>query len=866
MSELKPSYDELVSLLEDAQKKNRKLSKINQALIDRVEAGGSNRYDAYSTFENSVHLAKQVREKTEALNETLVKLERSNRDLTKANKQSNLFKQRFIDAIESISDAFVLLDNEGRIILQNSHFSNFWRNSNLPTDKGVNLRDLKELAKVRGIIRQAYPGDADTSPVYQLNDGRWFQLNERSTVEGGWVMLYTDITALKVAESARFERAIEQKSQMLQSLVDNLSQGVVLVNGDNKVEIWNKRFSEISHLSPSILGNTPYFNTLQSLTELDLLSKSSEGEAFYVQELSNGMVVEVREHAISNDQLVKTYTDITERHQYAVSLERRKNWLRLITDNVPAMIAYIGADLKFQFTNRVYVDWYGLQPDSLNGVTLEESRTQGDYNKLRPYVEIALSGNSVSFEIEEMDLENRISYQLKSYVPNKDSNGQVLGFFVLVRNITSRRESALALQRAHDQLELRVTERTFELQNVNDKLLKEVEDRRKAQANLLSAKKEAEQANQSKSKFLAAVSHDLLQPLNAAKLFTSSVSDMISSPDKRKLIGNIANSLDDLESLICTLVDISKLDAGVVKADKNSFNLGELMDNLVTEYRHLAPQYSVKLHYVRPNLVVNSDSVLLARILRNFLSNAFRYTEQGKVLLGCRRTDEHVYIEVWDNGAGIAEDELSVIFQEFKRLKSSAKAFSNGLGLGLAIVDKLSTVLEHPIKVRSEQFKGSMFSVKVPLGTIVRPKTSQLNPLVQHSNNNLNGAKIWVVDNDQTICEGMAVLLSNWGCEVITATDYSDLANQVDIANSCADLLILDYHLDDGVTGLQVAEQIKQARGESLPMIMITANYSQSLKNFVKKKHILLLNKPVKPMKLKTTMMYLLNEAAKSIA
>lgn len=836
---------------------NAKLHKINKALITRVEDGGGNQYDPYSAFEHSVHLADQVREKTQALNATLAELEASNRALKNANHRASIFRQRFIDAIESISDAFVLLDCDGRIVLQNSNFDTFWRHSNLPIEEGVNLKDLKELAKSRGIIRQAYPGDAENSPVYQLNDGRWFQLNERRTVEGGWVMLYTDITALKMAESARFDRAMGQKSRLLQNLIDNLSQGVVLLSSNNRVEVWNKRFAQISHLSPQMLQSSPHLDNLQNLTELDLKPKTGNEKNYDVQTLSNGTVLELREHRLISGQLIKTFTDITQRHRYAESLTNRKNWLKLITDNVPAMIAYVGADLKFQFNNKVYLDWYGLKAGSLIGITLQQSRIFNDYHLLDPYVKRALKGESVSFEIEEKRDDDSVSHLLKAYVPNKASDGTVLGFFVLVRNVTERRKNALALQKAHDQLEIRVEQRTSQLQKVNDKLLVEVEERRQAQSNLVTAKSEAEQANISKTKFLAAVSHDLLQPLNAAQLFTSSMTDLNLDSESRHLVDCVANSLDNLENLIGTLVDISKLDAGVVKADKSPFRLRELLDTMVNEYRQIAPQYGVELRYVASDAVINSDSVLLARILRNFLSNAFRYSGQGKVLLGVRRYGAALSIEVWDNGVGIAKDQLTEIFKEFKRLKGADKAFSNGLGLGLAIVDKLSNVLNHRVNVRSVEGKGSVFSVEVPMGQIVnQPEKNAIEPMTAQTQ--LINTKIWLVDNDQSICDGMTILLNKWGCEVIAATSLENLSQQVATVDDDVDLLIVDYHLDDDETGLATASQINQSRDRAVPVLMITANYSQSLKNEIKGTGILLINKPIKPMKLKTSMLYLL--------
>ncbi|MGD8233650.1 NahK/ErcS family hybrid sensor histidine kinase/response regulator [Vibrio sp. TRT 1302] len=836
---------------------NRKLRKINQVLIERIEDGGSVGNQPYATFEHSVQLARQVKETTQTLNETLAELERSKRALKAENEQANLFKQRFIDAIESISDAFVLLDCDGRIILQNSHFSRYWEQVGLRSEEGTNLNDFKALAKTRGIISQAYPGDGDSRSVYRLADNRWFQLNEHRTQEGGWVMLYKDITALKHAESERYEHAMAQKSKQLQSLVDNLSQGVMLISQHNRVEVWNQRFLEISKLSSQTLRVKPFISNLSNATELDL-KPLTENRGSYVQTLSNGDVVEIKDHRLSNGKLIKTFSDITSSHRYAESLKQSESRLRLITDNVPAMIAYVGADLKFQFTNKVYVDWYGREQGELYGIDLRASRINGDFSLLQPHVSRALQGESVNFEVEEVNHLGETAYLHKSYVPNKDDSGNVLGFFVLVRDVTTRRKNALALQKAHDQLELRVEERTSQLQRLNDILHGEVEERRRAQLDLTAAKSEAEQANLSKTKFLAAVSHDLLQPLNAAQLFTSSLAVQLKQQKDQSLLNSISNSLDDLENLISTLVDISKLDAGVVKADKSAFNLGELLTNLVNEYRYSAAQYNVELRYVPFQGVIYSDSVLLARILRNFISNAFRYTDHGKVLLGCRRQGDKISIQVWDNGAGIAEDQLSVIFEEFKRLKSSSKAYGNGLGLGLSIVDKLSNVLEHPIHVRSIKGKGSVFSVDVPLGHLCHlPK--QVDPLERVlAHTHVVGRDVWLIDNDISICDAMNQLLSNWGYNLTTATSIEQLRSKVDTVADKVDLLIVDYHLDDGVNGLDVAKTISTERANPLPTLMITANYSDELKNQVKDNGILLLHKPVKPMKLKTSIHYLL--------
>lgn len=825
---------------------NAKLLKINKALMQRVEEGG-NQSAPYAAFEHSVHLAEQVREKTQILGETLAQLERRNRQL-------KTFQQRFTDAIESLSEAFVLLDSDGQILLQNSNFEAFLQTSNLPSETVLNLKALTE----KKVNENKTDNDkALIKPVYQLPDGRWFQLNERRTVEGGRVLLYTDISALKEAETVRYEQAMAQKSVQLHSLVDNLSQGVVLLSSQNKIEVWNSRFIQLSQLAATQLRANPSLVNLQILTELELPTQPRWGSDSYVQTLSGGTVLEISVHQLSDGKTIITYTDITERHRYQQSLQENERRLRLITDNVPAMIAYIGADLKFEFTNQVYIDWYG---SSTRGLGISALDQHHNYKQIRPFVKRALNGESVIFESRELNRAGEPNYLLKSYVPNLDGSGTVLGFFVLIRNITERRINALALQKAHDQLEIRVVERTSQLQSLNQKLLNEVEERRRVQTDLQAATREAEQANFSKTKFLAAVSHDLLQPLNAAQLFTSSIIEKTVDDHLAPLINSVSSSLDDLENLICTLVDISKLDAGVVKADKCNFKLSDLLDNLVREYQQQSGLYGVQLCYVSCGALVHSDSFLLARILRNFLSNAFRYTDKGKVLLGCRRAGNKIQIQVWDNGAGIEQDQLTEIFKEFKRLKSSRSAFTNGLGLGLAIVDKISKVLEHPVKVSSKLGKGSLFSVTVPLAdkAYLSAPAAALNQAL--TNTELAGRSVWLVDNDFNICSAMKQLLETWGCSIITAASLTDLQRLVDIENDHADILIVDYHLDDGINGLDVAEKINHLRRKPLPVLMITANYNKSLQKEIKEHGLLLLHKPVKAIKLKASMLYLLNK------
>ena len=843
---------------------NKKLKLINQSLIERVEAGSSMSAAPYAAFEHSAVLAEQVRDRTEALSITMAELKVSNRALKEANQEAALAHQRLIDAIESISDAFVLFDKDRKVILYNSHFSEYWLDVGVNITKGISIHDIRRLTREKGLVTEVYSEESGTAKILHLNNDRWVQISERKTGDDGLVVLYTDITDLKASEAVQREKALAQKSNLLQSTVDNLSQGVSLVNADGLLEIWNNRFLELTNLDTMQVISSPDFESLMEqsevvfLTPQHTLDDNASPLLELEQRLHDGRVIEIKSHPMHSGGYVNTYTDITEHYRYAENLRESERWIRLITDHVPALIAYLGADMCYRFTNQVYDDFYGWPRGSLIGENISRAHGETSFFKLLPYVERALRGESVNFEIEEQNASGENRHMLKSYVPNLDIDGKAVGFFVLIRDITERKRTSEALQQAYLNLEQRVRDRTSELTDLNQKLRLEINERKGMESRLIEAKQEAEQANLSKTKFLAAVSHDLLQPLNAARLFTSALLEHKIPEHIFSLIKSISNSLEDVESLLGTLVDISKLDAGVIKADIASFRLRELLDNLAIEYKQIAEAENVGFHYQSSELIVSSDATLLARILRNLLTNAVRYTPTGgKVLLGCRRKENSVIIQVYDTGCGVPEDKLDEIFLEFKRLTPNHNRQDKGLGLGLAIVDKISRILSHPIHVRSQFGKGSVFSVQVPLGELA-PLSLLPDDHGQGIDAYLSGAKIWVVDNDPAICKGMRVLLEGWGCSVLTATSLNNLQEQVSIGSSSVDLLIADYHLDDDVIGTEVVEAILARRNTVIPVLMITANYSNELKLKMREVGYSLINKPIKPLKLKTTLSHLL--------
>ncbi|MBR9828185.1 MAG: PAS domain-containing protein [Oceanospirillales bacterium] len=854
------SREQLHARIAQLEQENSKLTRMKDALIERVEASSTVRTAPYAAFEHSVVLAEQVRERTEALNAALAELKRSNYALKQANQEAATAHQRLIDAIESISDAFVLFDEHHRILLFNSRFLDYWEGTGTEIARGTAIQDVRRLAIERGVIVEEHVGQGDEATVYRLANGRWVQVSERHTGEGGLVILYTDITDLKASEAAQREQALAQKSRLLQSTVDNLSQGVALVNAEGCLEVWNDRFNELAGVR-TIEGLS--FSQLMRQSEVALLTPDlhdSQGRALHEleQRLQDGRVLEIRTHPMPAGGFVNTYTDITERYQSAETLRENEHWLRLITDHVPALIAYVGEDGCFQFTNQVYDDWYGWPRGTIIGQSIRQIHGDPLYARLEPHILRAMGGENATFEIDEFNAAGENRHMLKSYVPNLDQEGRAVGFFVLIRDITERKRTALALQQAYQNLEQRVRERTSELTEVNQQLRQEIDERMAIEARLLDAKQDAEQANLSKTKFLAAVSHDLLQPLNAARLFTGALLEQAMPERISSLIGSVSNSLQDVETLLGTLVDISKLDAGVIKPDVGAFRLNELLRTLAAEYTQMAAAEGLTFRFSGSDAVVMSDATLLARILRNFLTNALRYTDAGgEILLGCRRRAGKLVIEVWDTGSGIPADKLTEIFQEFRRIPNARHQHDKGLGLGLAIVDKISSMLDHPIKVRSQEGVGSVFSVMLPLGHL-NPQSFMPQFKDPAIDSQLQGARIWMVDNDASICAGMATLLGGWGCEVVTALSLEDLQEQLSLGCAPLDLLIADYHLDDGVTGVDLVREILQQRADTPPVMMITANYSNELKQELKEQGYLLMNKPIRPLKLKATLAHLL--------
>ncbi|BAN46982.1 PAS domain-containing hybrid sensor histidine kinase/response regulator [Metapseudomonas resinovorans] len=406
------------------------------------------------------------------------------------------------------------------------------------------------------------------------------------------------------------------------------------------------------------------------------------------------------------------------------------------------------------------------------------------------------------------------------------------GFVMSFTDITAYRQAERDLKDANEGLEQRVIERTHELSKLNQALIE--------------AKGTAESANQSKTRFLAAVSHDLMQPLNAARLFSAALGHQQDAlpREARELVNHLDSSLRSAEDLITDLLDISRLESGRITPDRTAFPLASLFDTLGAEFKALAQEQGMEFRLHGSKLRVDSDMKLLRRVLQNFLTNAFRYA-RGRVLLGARRDGDQLRLEVWDRGPGIPEDKRKVIFEEFKRLDSHQTRAEKGLGLGLAIADGLCRVLGHKLEVRSWPGKGSVFSVTVPLARVQQPSPT-VQKQAEANGQALNGTQVLCIDNEDSILTGMHSLLSRWGCQVWTARNRLEcehlLAEEVR-----PQLALVDYHLDEGETGTELMAWLRTRLGEPLPGVVISADGRAELVAEVHAAGLDYLAKPVKP-------------------
>ena len=505
--------------------------------------------------------------------------------------------------------------------------------------------------------------------------------------------------------------------------------------------------------------------------------------------------------------------------------------LQATMENVTQGISVVDAQLRIVAWNRRYLELFGY-PDGLATVgrpvveLLRWSAARGELGPGDPEVQVEKrlahlrAGTAYTFQ------RVRRSGQVYSIHGQPMAGG---GFVTTYTDITEFKRHEQALLEAKQGLEERVAHRTRELSA-------------SLEAQRL-AKQEAEAANMSKTRFFAAASHDLLQPLNAARLFVSALeSQARTRPEFQELASRIDASMRAAEELLNDLLDSARLDSGALKPDISSFPIADLLEELRRQYAPLAQARNLRLRVVGCREVVRSDRSLLRRIVQNYLSNGLRYTERGGVLLGCRRRGGEIEIAVYDTGPGIALHRRQEMYSEFSRLDHDSPWGEKGLGLGLSICDRLAKLMLHSLSFASHPGRGSMFGVRVMREIGVRPPRSADADVSTPDPGNLHGVCVLCVDNDGAILDGMEALLGQWGVRVLKARNSAEAT--LLCGQSGVDIILADYHMGDGVDGIEL---LRRLRKPTLSSALISADHDADLVLAARNAGFPLLHKPLRP-------------------
>ena len=539
----------------------------------------------------------------------------------------------------------------------------------------------------------------------------------------------------------------------------------------------------------------------------------------------------LRERNISHQAALKLLDDASEALQY------NRDFLQSALDQVGQGLCVFDKNMKLVVWNRQFRRLLDL-PGSLGtiGVSLDVI--------IRHCV---LRGDFGPGEIEEIvdDRIRRFSGEVTSFQEGFEGGDKILefrtgampqgGVVAVIVNITERVKATEALALMNVTLEKRVEERTSELQDVN--------------LALETARKEADEANIYKTRFLAAASHDILQPLSAARIYTACLADMLRKEANKELIPKIDRSLQSVEDILGALLELSRYDTGKMVPEIKAFYLQDLFDQLALEFEPVAALKGLEFKLVSTSCVVGTDERLMRRILQNLISNAIKYTDNGRVLIGARRRGDAVEIQVLDSGSGIPDDKREEIFKEFQRLAQAEGSNEEGVGLGLSIVRRISDLLGHEISFVSRLGRGTCFGVFVPLSNDTpEPKTARV---INRGASDVAGWRILCVDDEVSVLDSMELLLGGWGAIVMRAQSIDEALAQVDDGGDVPDLIIADYHLGNG-TGIEAIEAIRALTKADVAAIIVTGDHSAETQRDVKWRGLDMLRKPVKPASLRS--------------
>jgi PAS domain S-box-containing protein len=779
---------------------------------------------------------KGAHEKLEArVEERTADLLRENFERRRVEEALRESEERYREIVQGTDDLITIVDNTAEFLFVNHKAEDIF---GIPPEECVGLSAFDFIHpedRTRTMVAfKDWLKNRDTSVTHenrmQNRDGLVFDMLWTINIhydENGEAAMFRGISR-DIIGRKRAEEALRQGEKVLQQIIDHSpmactisrkSDGVVLVGNSRFAEIWGLADDEIVGCDTRLfqpVGEERNTRIAQvenhgPLRGYEARRVRRDGTEFWILASLYPFVFE------GEETLLGWSYDITDRKRVEAALKESEERFRIALAGSPITVYHTDRDLRFTW---VYNAPSGKKAEFLLGKRQDELPYLSNAEDLVEFQEQVLaSGIGGRMETRER-VYGKLRYNDLVVEPLKDENGDIVGLTAASTDVTERKMAEDALRQAKEQ---------------------------------------AEQANLAKSRFLAAASHDLRQPLHAIGLFVEALSRRETASDSRQIIDDIMRSLGSVNQMFGQLLDISRLDAGALEPEISDFPVERMLGLVGGEIAPEASKKDIGFRWLPSRLVVRSDPSLLARIVRNLVTNAIRHTSRGRVLLGCRRRGDRARIEVWDTGEGISPEHLSNIFLEFHQIGPAQRGPNRGLGLGLSIVDRLGRLLDHQIQVVSTPGKGSMFAVEVPLGT-ARDGVTTERRTDQLATGDCSGAFVAVVEDDPEVLKSMHALLEDWGCRVVAGRSIKGVLAALSRAGGCPDLIIADFRLAGDETGVKAIQRIQDRFARKIPAIIVTGDTAPERLREVQATGHKLLHKPLRPAKLRSTIVVLLNE------
>jgi two-component system, chemotaxis family, CheB/CheR fusion protein len=630
--------------------------------------------------------------------------------------------------------------------------------------------------------------------------------------------LNEELTALNSQLQETLERQ-RSTSNDLQNILDSSGVATLFLDTDLNIRFFTPAAKSLFRVIATDIGR-PLADLARRINDPALLADSgavlaghvppnraveADNEAWYTRR-----ILPYRTQDAQVAGVVITFADISERKTAERAIEAARSYSDSIINTIRQPLVVLDEELYVISASRAFYSTFSVEPEQTVGRQLDavdEGRL--DIAALRVFLDRLRNGEGVTEDHEiVVDLPPRgMRSLLVSALEIRDEPLTTRKILLALEDITERKHAAQALE---------------------------------------AAKRQAEQANLGKSRFLAAASHDLRQPLQTISLLHELLAKKVKDETTLNLVGRLDETVSTMSSMLDTLLDINQLEAGIVRREMVNFPINALLEHLRTQFSFHAAAHGLGWRVVPSSLSVRSDPRLLEQMIRNLLSNAVKYTNKGKILLGCRRRGDKLRIEIWDTGIGIPEEELTAIFGEFHQLDNLARERSKGLGLGLAIVERLADLLGHAVDVRSRPGKGSAFAVEVPLLGWDTPAWQPRHVAPEATESAHRSGAILVVEDDPSVREMLALLLEGEGHHTTTAEDGRKALEFAMQGTIRPDLLVADYNLPKGLNGLQVVAELRKTLGYEVPAIILSGDISTDTLREIAEGGHLHLNKPVK--------------------